>query len=37
MRVSLSNEAQGDADVAVDWYIGESAFIAASDFADVLD
>jgi toxin ParE1/3/4 len=37
MRVSLSNEAQIDADAAVDWYIGEGAFIAADDFADALD
>ena len=37
MRVSLSNEAQADADAAVDWYIGEGAFIAADDFADALD
>ncbi|MDO8596467.1 MAG: hypothetical protein Q7R45_07570 [Sulfuricaulis sp.] len=33
MRVSLSDEAQGDAVAAVDWYIGEGAFIAADDFA----
>ncbi|MEK7436741.1 MAG: type II toxin-antitoxin system RelE/ParE family toxin [Pseudomonadota bacterium] len=37
MRVSLSNEAQGDADAAVNWYIGEGAFIAADDFVDELD
>jgi plasmid stabilization system protein ParE len=37
VRVSLSNEAQGDADAAVDWYIGEGAFIAADDFVDELD
>jgi plasmid stabilization system protein ParE len=37
MRVSLSKEAQADADAAVDWYIGEGAFIAADDFADALD
>jgi len=37
MRVSLSNAARADADAAVDWYIGERAFIAADDFADELD
>jgi len=37
VRVSLSNEAQGDADAAVDWYMGEYAFIAADDFVDELD
>ncbi len=37
MRVSLSDEAQADADAAVDWYIGEGAFVAADDFADELD
>lgn len=37
MRVSLSEEAQGDADAAVDWYIGEGALIAANDFADELE
>ena len=37
MRVSLSDEAQGDADAAVDWYIGEGALIAADDFADELE
>lgn len=28
MRVSLSDEAQADADAAVEWYIGEAAFTA---------
>ena len=37
MRVSLSDEAQADADAAVDWYIGEGAFIAADDFMDEID
>jgi len=37
VRVSLSDEAQGDADAAVDWYIGEGAFIAADDFVDELN
>lgn len=37
VRVSLSDEAQDDADAAVDWYIGEGALIAADDFADELD
>ena len=35
--ISLSNEAQADADAAVDWFTGESAFIAADEFADELD
>jgi hypothetical protein len=34
VRVSLSNDAQADADAAIDWYIGEGALIAADDFAD---
>jgi len=37
VRVSLSSEAQGDADAAVNWYIGEGAFVAADDFVDELD
>jgi toxin ParE1/3/4 len=37
MRVSLSNEAQTDADAAVDWYIGENVLVAAEDFADAID
>src|SRR5450759_340653 len=37
MRVSLSDGAEADADAAVDWYIGEGAFIAAGDFAGELD
>jgi plasmid stabilization system protein ParE len=37
VRVSLSDEAQADANAAVDWYIGEGALIAADDFADELD
>ena len=37
MLISLSDEAQADANAAVDWYIGEGAFIAADDFADELD
>jgi len=36
MRISLSAEAQAEADEAVDWYIGAGAFLAASDFADAL-
>ena len=36
MRVSLSDEAQADADAAIDRYIGEGALIAADDFADEL-
>ena len=37
LPVSLSREAQADADAAVDWYIGEGAIIAADDFADEID
>jgi len=37
VQVSLSEEAQADADAAVDWYIGKDAYIAADDFADELD
>ena len=37
VRVSLSAEAQADADAVVDWYIGEGAFIAAEDFTEELD
>ncbi|MBE0625465.1 MAG: type II toxin-antitoxin system RelE/ParE family toxin [Burkholderiales bacterium] len=37
MRISLSREAQADADAAVDWYTGENAFIAADEFANELD
>ncbi len=37
VQVSLSSEAQADADAAADWYIGEGAFIAADDFADELE
>ena len=37
MRISLSDEAQSDADAAVDWYIGEGAPIAANDFVDELE
>ena len=37
LPVSLSHEAQADADAAIDWYIGEGAFIAADDFVDEID
>ena len=37
MRVSLSDEAQADANAATDWYIGDGAFVAAEDFANALD
>jgi plasmid stabilization system protein ParE len=36
-RISLSDEAQADADSAIDWYIGESAFIAADDFINEIE
>ena len=32
LPISLSHEAQADADAAVEWYIGEGAFIATEDF-----
>jgi plasmid stabilization system protein ParE len=34
MRISLSGEAQGDFDAAVDWYLEELAFAAADGFTD---
>jgi plasmid stabilization system protein ParE len=37
MRVSLSDEAQGDLDAAIEWYLEELAFAAADDFADEFD
>ena len=37
LPVSLSGEAQADADAAIDWYIGEGAFNAADDFADEIE
>jgi plasmid stabilization system protein ParE len=36
-RISLSEEAQTDADAAIDWYIGEGAFIAADDFINEIE
>ena len=36
-RISLSDEAQADADSAIDWYIGESAFTAAEDFISEIE
>lgn len=37
MRVSLSEPAQDDANAAIDWYIGQGAYIAADDFANALE
>ncbi len=37
VRVSLSAEAQADANAVIDWYIGEGAFIAAEDFTKEID
>lgn len=37
MRVSLSDEAQADADAVIDWYVGDGALVAAEDFAKALD
>lgn len=36
-RISLSEEARADADSAIDWYIGEGAFIAADDFVNEVE
>ncbi len=37
MRISLSDEAEADANAATDWYIGHGAFVAVEDFANALD
>ena len=37
MRLSLNDEAQADAGAAIDWYIGDGAFVAAEDFTDAID
>jgi plasmid stabilization system protein ParE len=37
LRISLSDDAQADADSAIDWYISESAFIAAEDFINEIE
>lgn len=37
MQVSLSDEAQADANDAVEWYIAEGAPAAAEDFANELE
>jgi plasmid stabilization system protein ParE len=37
VQVSLSDEAQADADAAIGWYIGEGALVAADDFVNELD
>jgi toxin ParE1/3/4 len=37
MLVSLGNEAQADADEAIDWYIAEGAPAAAEDFVNELE
>jgi plasmid stabilization system protein ParE len=37
MLVSLSREAQADANEAIDWYLGEGAFLAADEFTNELD
>jgi plasmid stabilization system protein ParE len=37
MLVSLSREAQADANEAIDWYVGEAAFLAADEFTNELD
>lgn len=36
-RISLSEEAQADADSAIDWYIDEGAFVAADDFLNEIE
>jgi plasmid stabilization system protein ParE len=37
LQISLSEEAQTDADSAIDWYVGEGAFIAAEDFINEIE
>ena len=37
MRISLSDEAEADANAATDWYIGYGSYTAAEDFANALD
>lgn len=37
LPVSVSREAEVDATAAVDWYIGEGAYIAANDFLDEVE
>lgn len=37
LQISLSDQAQADADSAIDWYIGEGAFIAADDFINEIE
>ncbi|MDD4910729.1 MAG: type II toxin-antitoxin system RelE/ParE family toxin [Sideroxydans sp.] len=37
LRISLNEEAQADADSAIDWYISEGAFIAADDFINEIE
>jgi plasmid stabilization system protein ParE len=37
MRISLSVEAEADADAATDWYLGYGAFVAAEDFANAIE
>lgn len=36
-QISLSEEAQADADSAIDWYIGEGVYIAADDFINEIE
>jgi plasmid stabilization system protein ParE len=37
MPIELSDEAQADADAAIDWYLQEGAFTAADDFIEEID
>jgi len=37
MRIELSDEAQADADAAIDWYIQQGALMAADDFIEEID
>jgi len=37
LPVILSREAHADSDAAVEWYIGEGAFIAADDFLNEIE
>jgi plasmid stabilization system protein ParE len=37
LQISVSDEAQADADSAIDWYIGEGAFSAADEFINEIE
>ncbi len=37
MRISLSDEAEADANAATDWYVADGAILAAEDFANAIE